>query len=109
MAVDRACHRGDEFNDGLMRQAHRIFDNAAPENFGCDPLLPWKAAIESIDQDVGINESGHADRDPLSSILGREAARWRGPLDVCGCVRSLDRTNGAGIPGLEVQLVCSVV
>ena len=42
---------------------------------------PCKAAIEPINQDVGINESGHACRDPLFSILDREAGRALAPQD----------------------------
>ena len=43
--------------------------------------LLGKAVIEPVDQDVGINESGHVRRDPLFSSPGREAAcrtfrRW---------------------------------
>src|ERR1019366_1366784 len=98
VASNRARYRRDKLNDGLMRQAHRVFDDAAPENFGCNLLLFGKPAVEPIDQDVGVNESGHAGRDPLCPILGCETARRGAPMPARGGVRGLDRTNGVAIP-----------
>jgi hypothetical protein len=106
VAANGACYRCDELNDRLMGQANRVFDDAAPENLGRNLLLLGKAAIEPINQDVSINESGHACRDPLFSILGREAARAHASSDVCGGVRWPDRTNGAVTLDLEVRPAC---
>jgi len=106
VAANGARYRCDELKDRLMRQPDGVFDDAAPENLGRNLLLLCKAAVEPIDQDVGINESGHACRDPLFSILGREAVWWHGSMDACGGVRLLDRTNGAVTLDLEVRPVC---
>ena len=93
---------GNEFNNRLVRQANRVFEDAAPENPGCDLLLVGKAAIKPVDEDVCINESGHARRGPLFSNLFREAAL----SDACGCVRLPGRTNGAVTPDFQISLVC---
>ena len=57
-----------------MRQSHRTFDDAAPENFGCNFLLTWKAIIEAVDQDVRINEGGYGYTGRLWSNLCRDGA-----------------------------------
>src|SRR5437667_5602986 len=88
----------NEFNNRLVRQANRVFEDAAPENPGCDLLLVGKAAIKPVDEDVCINESGHARRGPLFSNLFREAAL----PDACGGVRSPGRTNGAVTPDFQI-------
>ena len=106
VAANGACYRCHELNNRLMRQAHGVFDDAAPENLGRNLLLLDEPAIEPIDQDVGINECGHDRKDPLFSILGREAVWWHGSMDACGGVRLLDRTNGAVTLDLEVRPVC---
>lgn len=62
VAANGACYGGDKLHDGLVRNTHRIFENALPEKFGCNPLLIREAAIVSINQDIRINESGHGGR-----------------------------------------------
>ena len=75
VASNWACYRCDELNDGLVRQARGSLDDALPENLDGNLLFFGESVVEPVDQNVGINESGHARRDPLFSILGREAAR----------------------------------
>jgi hypothetical protein len=65
-----------------------------------------KAAIEPVDQDIRINESGHAGRGPLCSKLCLEAALPSAPTDACGGARSLGRTIGAVTLDLRVPLAC---
>jgi hypothetical protein len=65
VATNGTCYGGNKLNDRLMRQAHRVFDDAAPENLGCNPLLAGKAAVKPVDQNVRIDESGHARTGPL--------------------------------------------
>jgi hypothetical protein len=89
-----ACYGRDELHDRLVRETHRVFNDTASENLGGDLLFFAKAAIEPIDQDLGVNEGGHIRRDPLSSILVRDSALRRPRTDACGGVRSLDRTSG---------------
>ena len=85
VAANRARYRCHELKDHLVRQTHGVLNDAAPENPGCNPLLFYKPVIEPVDQDVGINESGHACRDPLFSIRGRQAGRWQAPIAAfCG-------------------------
>ena len=106
MATYGARYGGNEFNNRLVRQANRVFEDAAPENPGCDLLLVGKAAIEPVDQNVCINESGHVRRGPLFSNLFRQAAAPDAPIDACGGVRSPGRTNGAVTPDFQISLVC---
>ena len=68
-------------------------------------LLPRKAAIEAVDQNVCINESGHARRGPLFSNLFGLGALTGAPMDACGGVRSPGRTNGAVTLDFQVSLV----
>jgi hypothetical protein len=59
VAATGACHRGDELNDGLMRQAQessRMPRLRIPVATRC---LAAKPVVEGTDQDVGINERGH--------------------------------------------------
>jgi len=88
-----------------MRQAHRVFEDAAPQNFGCNLLFAGKATIEPVNQNVCINESGNAGRGPLFSNFFREVALPDVPMDACGGVRSLDRTNGPVTLDFRVSLV----
>ena len=74
MATNGARYGRHKLNDRLMRYADRVFDDAAPENFRRDLLLLREAAIEAVNQNVRINERGHACKDPLSSTPCREAA-----------------------------------
>ena len=105
VAPNGARYGGNEFHNRLMRQAHRIFQNAAPEKRGCNLLIVRKTAIEPVDQNVCINESGHACKDPLFSNLFHEAA-LPGVLNAYGGVRWPGRTNGAAILDFPVSLVC---
>jgi|SRR5271165_6133137 len=113
----------------LVRQTHGSFDNAAPQDPGCSPLLVGKAAVKPIDQNVGVNESRkfvpptqrsivkpidqnvgvnesrHACKDPLSSSLCRPVVS---PLASPGAedgVWSLGRTNAALNPCPRALLV----
>src|SRR5437899_1837507 len=63
-----------------------------------------KSVRQTADQNIGINESDHARIGPLFSNLCPEAAAPSAPMDACGGVRSLGRTNGAVIlyPGPAV-------
>jgi hypothetical protein len=54
VAPHGACDSGNELDDRLMRQAHRVLDDAAPENLGGLLLLAGKATVESVDQNVGV-------------------------------------------------------
>ena len=74
VATNRACYGGNELNDGLMRQAHRVFENAPPEDLSCRLLLIGETAIEPVHQNVRINENGHARKASLFSSRGRETA-----------------------------------
>jgi len=74
VATNGAGHRGYELNDGLMPHAHRIFEDATPENRGRDLLFVGKAWVKPVHQNVRINESGHARRGPLWSNPCPEAA-----------------------------------
>jgi hypothetical protein len=55
MATNGTRDSGDKLHNCLVWHANRIFDNSAPERFGGDLLFIGKAAIESIDQNVGVN------------------------------------------------------
>jgi len=105
VATYGARYGGNEFNNRLVRQANRVFEDAAPENPGCDLLVVGKAAIKPVHEDVCINEGGHARRDPLFSNLFCEAALPYAPLDACGGVRSLGRTDGAVTLDFQLSLV----
>jgi len=96
VATNGSRYGGDEFNNRWMRQAHRVLEDAASENLGCNLLLVSEAMIEPVNQNVGINESGHARRDPLAASLFREAAWSDAPMNARGDAPSLGRTNGAG-------------
>lgn len=100
VATNGACDGGKKLNDRLMRQTDRVFDDAAPENLRGNLLLFGKAVIEAVDQNVRVNESGHARRGPLSSNLDGAAVVPHALARVCGDVRSLRRTDGAVIPDL---------
>jgi hypothetical protein len=58
----------------LMRYPYGVLKDAPPEDLRCNSLLFGKPAIASIDQDVRVNEGGHAYTDPLASSLGPAAA-----------------------------------
>ena len=69
-------------------------------------LFLWKSAIETIDEDVRINESGHEYKDPLSASPGRETPGSDVALGADAGVRSPDRTNGASILDLREPDLC---
>src|SRR6185295_8188527 len=67
MAAYRPCRGGHKFHNGLMRYPDGIGGDTISENvLGCF-LFVWKPPVKTVNQDVGINESGHACRDPLAS------------------------------------------
>jgi hypothetical protein len=107
VATDGASHRRNELNNRLMRQAHRVFDEAPPQNLGRDLLLFGEAIIEPIDQKVRVNESGHARKGPLFANPCREEAASDAPLNACGAVRKLGRTDGAATLDLAGPPVCA--
>ena len=80
-----------------MRQAHRIFEDAASEDFSCDLLFTRKTRVETIDQNVRINESGHARRGPLVSSPSPETGLSYTPKRACAAVPSPDRRTEASI------------
>ena len=108
VGTNGARYGGDEFNNRLMRQAHRVFEDAAPENPSGNLLLLGKAAIEPVDQNVCINETGHVRRGLLFSNLFRQAAAPDAPIDACGGVRSPGRTNGAASLDSQASLAWPV-
>ena len=84
VAANGARYTGNEFNNRLMRQAHQVIVDAAPENLGCNLQLAGKAPIEPVNQNVCVNENGHARRwssllQPLSRgcFAGRANGRLR--------------------------------
>lgn len=40
VAANGPCGRGKELNDCLMRQAHGVFEDAAPQDLRCNLLFP---------------------------------------------------------------------
>src|SRR5438045_2937496 len=68
MSTNVACHSRKEFHNRLMRHADGILRDSPPENLGSAFLFQRESVIESVNQDIGINQSGHVYTDPLSSI-----------------------------------------
>lgn len=95
VAANGTRHGRNKLNNRLVRYAHRIFQNAPPQNLGCGFLFLGESAVKPIDQNVCINESGHARRGPLFSNLFREAVSTYGPTVFDRGVQSLGRTNGS--------------
>src|SRR5450756_2092840 len=106
VAADGAGYGCNKLENRLMWQTHRVFDDASPEKLGGNLLLAGKAAVEAIDQNVGINESGHADTGPLCSNLYRGAAGASPSAGACVVVPSPDRTSGDATPDLRLPPVC---
>lgn len=71
VAANGPCGRRNELNDCLMRQADRIFEDAAPQDLRCNLLFTNETVVEPVDQNIRINESGQARTGPLFSNLGR--------------------------------------
>src|SRR5438045_781638 len=104
MATDGTGYGRNKLHDRLMRHTHGVFQDAAPENFRSDSLLFGKSFVETIDQNVGVNESGHVCKDPLYAIPCLENA-WPGvPANAEGVLLP-DQTNGVSSPGLPLRLV----
>jgi hypothetical protein len=74
-----------------MGHSHRVLNNPAPEDLGRDPLFLGKPVVKTVNQDVGINESGHDGRDPLGSNLCLPIPA-SGDGTVRGAVQRPDRT-----------------
>src|SRR5579883_2062075 len=72
-----------------MRNAHRILGYAAAEDLICDLLLGGKPVVEPVNQDIGVNESGH----------GRTGPPWSSRACAAGGARSPDRIDGAATLG----------
>lgn len=87
-----------------MRQANRVFLDAPPENPSGNLLLIGKAAIEPVDENVRVNESGHGRRGPPFSNPCREAAVSYS-IDACGAAQSPGRTSGVAPPDLRQPVV----
>jgi len=68
MAAHRPCRGSHKFQNGLMRYPDGIRDDTISENIRSYLLLIWKPLVKPVNQDVGINERGHACKDPLVSI-----------------------------------------
>ncbi len=92
--VRRGCHKLD---DRLMRHPDGILNDAASEDFRRDLAFFRKPAVETINQDIGINESGHARKGPLWPNLCRENAEFFAPAGACDGVPRLGQINGAAI------------
>lgn len=58
--------------------------------------------IEAINEDIGVNESGHGRRDPLFSTPYRAAVWFASWMRACDDVLLPDRTDGVGFPDLRV-------
>ena len=69
----------DELDDRLVWQVHGPFRDSRTEEVGCDPLLLREPRIESIDEDVGVNQRCHAWRGPLASTRGHRRRSPRAP------------------------------
>ena len=52
-----------------MWYTHRVFQDAISEDLSGHLLLFWKSGVETVDQDVRINESGHACTGPPCASL----------------------------------------
>ena len=60
-----------ELQERLLGDAERLIHQAAAQNLGRNPLLLWESRIETIDEDVRINESHHGYRSLRVSSLGQ--------------------------------------
>jgi len=85
VATYGARYGGNEFNNRLVRQANRVFEDAAPENPGCDLLLVGKAAIKPVDEDV-VSTRAATPVEVLSSPTSFARPRCRTPAVAFGCL-----------------------
>src|SRR5438034_7629346 len=56
VSTNAACRGGNELHYRLMRDPHRVLFDATSKNLCCDLLLFGKPAVETVDQNIGINE-----------------------------------------------------
>jgi len=54
--MEGTCDRSGKFNDRLMRDSNGVVSDAATQQIGRRSLLLGKSRVESIDQDVCINQ-----------------------------------------------------
>jgi hypothetical protein len=102
MAANGPRHRSDKLNDRLMGNADAIFFDAPLKEVCRDLLLLREAIVESINQNVCINESGHADKGPLWPTLDPDRRVSASPfLAFCGDGLLPDRIIEGGIRGLH--------
>lgn len=88
---------GYELHNRLLRHSHRVLEDSSAEYVSGDLLFFGKPVIESVDQNVCINESGHGRKGPLLSTLDRlTAVSWA--LVVCGGVPLLGRISEPALP-----------
>jgi len=85
VATYGARYGGNEFNNRLVRQANRVFEDAAPENPGCDLLLVGKAAIKPVDEDV-VSTRAATPVEVLSSPTSFARPRRRTSAVAFGCL-----------------------
>jgi hypothetical protein len=64
----------NELENYLMGKADRVFRDATLQNLCCDGLLFRKSTVETVDENIRVNESGHVYKDPLAAILFLELA-----------------------------------
>jgi hypothetical protein len=69
--VERPAGEGDELDDRLVRDEHRPVLDAGPQEVGRDPLLLRKAPVEAVDENIRVNESGHARTARRAASLAR--------------------------------------
>lgn len=75
-AAYRPSSGGHEFQDRLMRYPDGISGDTISENIRGYFLFDWKPRVKTVNQDVGINESGHDCRDPLASTPCLQSASF---------------------------------
>ena len=66
-----------ELQERLMGDAERLIHQADAQNFCRNPLLLWESRIETIDEDVRINESCDGYRSLRVSSLGQRQIQKR--------------------------------
>src|SRR5579859_7421289 len=69
-ASKRPGRRRNKFHDRLVRNSNGIFRDPSPQDLSCDLLAVQEPWVETIDEDVRINERGHDDKGPLGSTPG---------------------------------------
>lgn len=90
---------GNKFHDGLMRKAKPFALETLPQKSGRPPLLIRVSMVESIHQNVGVNENGHENINPNGSTLGREGEQGHESPDHARVAeQSPDRTSEADRP-----------